>query len=396
MRRDGFPHLKLTRRGVLAGAGGLTLAASHYPLSFAAGLDDRKLVVIILRGALDGLSLVAPWHETDYYAARPTIALAPPGEANGVLATGDGFGLNPNLPFLKTLWDRRQLNFMPAAMSAYRDRSHFDGQDMLETGANTVYGLDDGWLNRALSRLPTSQGALGLGNVVPLILRGEAPVSNWAPTILPPANPEMISRLEILYRNDPLLSASLSAAIATGQIVGDTQSLGNGYEETARAAGRFLAAEGGPSAAAMSFDGWDTHANQGGAQGVLANNLAALNRAIEGLYDELGPWWSKTAVILATEFGRTVEQNGTGGTDHGTGGTALLFGGAVRGGRMLGYWPGLHYAQLHEGRDVYPANDLRSLFKGVLRDHWGVDRADLESVVFPGSAQAAAYEGLIG
>lgn len=386
----------LTRRGVLAGAGGLTLAASHHPLSFAAGLDDRKLVVIILRGALDGLSLVAPWYETSYYAARPTIALAPPGEPGGVLPTGDGFGLNPNLPFLKTLWDNRRLSFLPAAMSAYRDRSHFDGQDMLETGANAVYALDDGWLNRALTRLPTANGALGLGNVMPLILRGAADVSNWAPSVLPPASPEMITRLEILYRNDPLLSASLSAAIATGQIVGDTQSLGNGYEETARAAGRFLAAEGGPSAAAMSFDGWDTHANQGGAQGQLANNLAALNRAIEGLYDELGAWWSKTAVLLVTEFGRTVSQNGTGGTDHGTGGTALLFGGAVRGRRMLGYWPGLHVTNLHEGRDVFPANDLRALFKGVLRDHWGIDRSDLDTLVFPDSASIRPYDGLIG
>lgn len=387
--------IRPTRRGLLAGAGGLTLAAGLSRASFAAGLDDRKLVVVILRGALDGLSLVTPWHDPAYYALRSTIALMPPGEPGGVLPAGDGFGFNPNLPFLKMLWDRNELAWMPAAVSAYRDRSHFDGQDMLETGANAVYASDDGWLNRAISALPQAKDALGIGSAIPLILRGAAPVGSWSPSILPPASAEFVRRLEILYENDPVLSGSLASAIATGTIVGDTSGLGQGYEEMARAAGRLLAADGGPSAAAMSFEGWDTHANQGGAQGQLANNLAALNRAFEGLHEELGAWWSRTAVLVVTEFGRTVAQNGTNGTDHGTGGTSLLFGGAVRGGRMIGWWPGLRATELHEGRDVYPANDLRGLFKGVLRDHWGVDRSALDSAVFPDSSGISPLTGLI-
>lgn len=390
-----FTEMSPTRRTLLAGAGGLTLAAGLSRASFGAGLDDRKLVVVILRGALDGLSLVAPWHDPNYYALRSTIALMPPGESDGVLPAGDGFGFNPNLPFLKTLFDRRELSWMPAAVSAYRDRSHFDGQDMLETGANAVYATDDGWLNRAISSLPAPKDALGIGSAIPLILRGDAAVGSWSPSVLPPASAEFVRRLEILYANDPTLSASLASAIATGTIVGDTQGLGQGYEEMARAAGRLLAAPGGPSAAAMSFEGWDTHANQGGSQGQLANNLSALNRAFVGLHDELGAWWSRTVVVVATEFGRTVAQNGTGGTDHGTGGTALVMGGAVRGGQMLGWWPGLAPGALYVGRDVWPANDLRALFKGVLRDHWGVDRSALDTAVFPESSGIAPLTGLV-
>ena len=390
---DWKSNLSITRRGILqAGAGALAASASGASLALAAGPADRKLVVIILRGAMDGLNVVIPHYENLYYIKRPTLAILPPGEPGGAIPLGDGFGLHPALPGLAAMFNKGEMAFMPAASSSYVERSHFDGQDVLENGTTTGLGALDGWLNRALQALDIPPGTVGVGQTVPLLLKGSATISTWAPSTLPQADPETVNKAMDLYANDPGLKTALQGAIDIGAVIGDPGQLGSGYEKLARAAGKLLAADGGPGAAAMSFNGWDTHASQAN---ILNSNLANLNTALLGLREELGSTWANTAVLVATEFGRTVAENGTGGTDHGVGGVSFLLGGAVKGGRMLGLWPGLSVTALYEGRDVFPANDLRGLFKGVLRDHWGVDLAALDTTVFPGSSAIAPRDNLV-
>jgi uncharacterized protein (DUF1501 family) len=235
-----------------------------------------------------------------------------------------------------------------------------------------------------------------VGAALPLVLRGEAAASSWSPSVLRAADEDTLARLSSLYAEDPLLGPALARAVETDALAGEGEMGGRrgrgpiDYEGSLRPAGR-LVAEGAATLTVVSLDGWDTHANQGAEAGALALRLGALDRGLLALKDELGEKWSSAVVVVATEFGRTAAVNGTRGTDHGTAGAALLLGGAVAGGRLLGDWPGL--AQLHEDRDLRPANDLRALFKGVLRDHWGADRADLDARVFPDSAGVAPMEG---
>ncbi len=387
------PRFHINRRGLLKGSAGvLGLSASGANLAFAAGPEGRKLVVIVLRGAMDGLNVVVPHYENRYYAKRPNIAIPPPGEPGGAIPLMDGFGLHPALPGLAAMFNKGEASFMHAASAPYNKRSHFDGQDVLENGTDSPLGTLDGWLNRALSALNLSPGAVGVGQIVPLILKGEASITTWAPSSLPEADPETIEETLDLYDNDLVLKAALQGAVDVGTLIGDLNQLGSGYEQLTRAAGKLLAADGGPGAAAISFIGWDTHADE---SNILSSNLANLNTALLGLREELGAQWANTAVLMMTEFGRTLAENGTTGTDHGVGGAAFLMGGAVKGGQMIGSWPGLSPVDLYEGRDVFPANDLRSLFKGVLRDHWGVDLAALDTTVFPQSAGVGPKNNLV-
>lgn len=395
---------RFTRRDLFAGAaaaGALSLAAPG--LAFARALDPlaRPLVVVILRGGLDGLAAVAPYADRRYRELRGALALAPPGEADGALDLGDGFGLHPALAELHALYRAGDAAVLHAASTPYRERSHFDGQDVLESGGAHVYGLDDGWLNRALQALEgAAPDALAVGAAPPLILRGDATVSSWSPSVLGGADPDTLARLMDMYASDARLATALASAAATDALAGDMDmgDAGRGrrrlidYDATLRPAGR-LVAEGAATLTVASLDGWDTHANQGAAAGALAVRLAALDRGLAALKAELGAKWATTAVLVATEFGRTAAVNGAGGTDHGTGGAAFLLGGAVQGGRVLGDWPGL--GRLYQDRDVPPTNDLRALFKGVLRDHWGLDRGALDARVFPDSAGARAMEGVV-
>ena len=389
----GKPKLYLNRRGLLKGAAGIAgLSASGANLAFAAGPAGRKLVVIILRGAMDGLNVVVPYYENRYYAKRPNIAILPPGEPGGAIPLMDGFGLHPALPGLAAMFNKGEALFMHAASAPYKERSHFDGQDVLENGTTSPLGTLDGWLNRSLSALNLSPGAVGVGQTVPLVLKGDASITTWAPSKLPQADPETIDETLGLYINDPVLHSALQGAVDIGALIGDLSALGSGYEQLARAAGKLLSVDGGPGAAAISFNGWDTHAEE---TSVLTSNLVNLNAALLGLREELGSQWANTAVLMVTEFGRTLAENGTQGTDHGVGGASFLLGGAVKGGRMIGSWPGLSPVNLYQGRDVYPANDLRTVFKGVLRDHWGVDLSALNTSVFPGSTDVSPTENLV-
>jgi len=362
-------------------------------------------VVVILRGALDGLSAVPPYGDRDYAAARGPLAIRPPGEPQGALDLDGFFGLHPALTGLHERWQARELIVVHATASPYRERSHFDGQNVLENGGDRPSGAASGWLNRALGALPPPRGqGLALGQNVPLILRGPAPVGSWAPSLLPEVEPELVTRLRDLYSNDATLAARLDEATRIGALA-DEEGAG-GAQQMARAgnaarlkaiaetAGRMLAADGGPRIAVMDAGGWDTHAGEGAADGQLAGRLRTLDQGLAALRTGLADAWARSVVLVCTEFGRTVETNGTRGTDHGTGAAALLVGGALAGGRVLADWPGLAPRHRHEGRDLKPTTDLRAVAKGLLADHLRVPAPAL-GAVFPGAERLAPLAGLV-
>jgi uncharacterized protein (DUF1501 family) len=380
------------RHFLTTGLSGLTLSMIGGTASFAqTGASQGKFVFVILRGAMDGLSAVVPYSDPAYRGLRGSIALDGPGTANGVLPLTQGFGLHPSLRGLHGLWQDKQMSFMHAAASAYRDRSHFDGQDVLESGASRVYGAPTGWLNRAISLLPNgpSKEGIGIGRTVPLVLKGSAKAGSWAPAIAEQSDVDTLNRLMDLYAGDTILGPALAMAIETDKTAAGATMMasanqggrGNAlYTPLSQAAARILTAPNGPAACAISFDGWDTHANQGGAQGQLANRFAQLDAAIMALKTGLGPTWARTTIVIATEFGRTARVNGTNGTDHGTGGAAFILGGAVNGQKMIGDWPGL--SRLYQDRDVIPANDVRALFTTGIRTAWGLEEAAIRAQVF--------------
>ncbi len=387
------------RRSFLTGLGaGLVLSATGATASFAGSSDAARgqLVLVILRGALDGLAAVPPVGDRHYRDLRGALALDAGGGAEGVLPLTDGFGLHPALTGLHGLWGAGQLAVMHACATPYRDRSHFDGQDVLEGGTDRLFATS-GWLGRSLGLLSGTGPAVAgvaIARTIPLVLRGAAGASSWTPGIAPDADPEMLARLMDLYADDPLLGPALARAVETDAIAdGMTGSTGGragqggragaagAYVAIAEAAARILSAPEAPAAAVLSFDGWDTHANQGAGRGLLAGRLEALDRALTALRTGLGPRWERTAVVVATEFGRTVRVNGTGGTDHGTGGAAFALGGALAGrGGLMGDWPGL--ARLYQDRDLIPANDLRTLFATAMDAAWGLPRETTLREVF--------------
>lgn len=399
----------ITRRRFLEGAGTLAGVGFLPRLSLAGPDTLGRLVLVILRGGMDGLAAVPPYGDPTYERSRPRVALEEPGTAGGILKLDGTFGLHPGLERLHGLYQAGEVVVVHAMATPYRERSHFDGQDILENGTDTPHARS-GWLNRALDTLSTrdrpetSAHGMALAQSVPMVLRGDAPVESWAPSPLPEVDADTLRRLAELYADEPFFAMRLQSALATDDMAdramggGRRRGRGRGrgqFASLARPAASFLRAPDGPRVAVMEFGGWDTHANQGARQGRLANQLTALDAGIEALRQGLGPVWSETAVIVVSEFGRTVAENGTGGTDHGTAGVGFLIGGAVLGGRILCDWPGIHKSALYEGRDLMPTLDARSLFKAVLRDHLGVPIGPLERDVFPNSAGAAPVDGLI-
>src|SRR5262245_51770 len=405
-----------SRRAALLGSGALFAWTQLPKLARAEGRDPR-LVVIVLRGALDGLGAVAPIGDPDWIRLRGERALAldakPP-----ALALDAFFALNPAMPNLYRLYQAEQATIVHATATPYRERSHFDGQDVLESGFAKPGALDSGWLNRALLALSSAGGvappgarALAVGPVTPLIVRGQAPVMSWSPPRLAPASDDTRARLLELYQHsDPKLALALEGRIRLAALAqGDGTAPASGAQlpaagiERARAyfadaagtAARYLARPDGPRVGAMGFVGWDTHVNEGAADGQLAGLLGALDGALAAMETNMGSAWQETVVVVITEFGRTARINGSNGTDHGTGTVALLVGGALKGGRVLADWPGLRSADLHEGRDLKPTIDLRAVLKGLLRDHLRVDDRALAESVFPDSTGLAATPGLL-
>jgi uncharacterized protein (DUF1501 family) len=417
---------KLSRRGFLETslfAGASTLVASR--LAFANAPTDSRFVFVLLRGALDGLAAVPPVGDPDYAGLRGQIALARSGAGAALPLTGP-FGLHPALEFLHRSYAAQELTVLHAIASPYRERSHFDAQNVLESGELRPHGSGSGWINRALTALPAGKSnhtGVALGANVPLAMRGPAEVASWSPTKIAALDEATLARVTDLYARDPLLSQRLAEALQSDAIATEAQAAANAdpeaavtmaakedvvgqdarekrsynarYAETARAAAGFLKRDDGPRVAMFDTTGWDTHANEGGAQGQLALRLRGLDAALAALKESLGPVWRKTVVLVATEFGRTAAINGTRGTDHGTGAAAFLLGGAVAGGRVLADWPGLARANLLENRDLKPTRDLRTVMKGVLRDHLGVSPAALDAQVFPDSGTVRAMDGLI-
>jgi uncharacterized protein (DUF1501 family) len=400
-----------TRRIFLASAGAFVAWAGLPRLASAAGTRDPRLVVVILRGAMDGLAVVPPVGDPDYAAIRGDLAIGT-GGLEPTLQLNAFFGLNQAMPRFHAAFQQGEALIVHAAATAYRDRSHFDGQDVLETGMTVPRAATTGWLNRVAQVLPTAgtmRGSAGLAAspTVPLILRGPAPILTWTPPDFHPAGSDTLQRLIQLYgETDPELAKVLTAGIGVDRLAAGDDLMGNGPQAThggvkaafaslAGGAGHLLADDAGPRLAAISYDGWDTHASEGADKGRLATLLSALDGALAALKDSMTPVWKDTVVVLMTEFGRTAHINGTEGTDHGTATTAFLLGGGVRGGRVIADWPGLKPQQLYQQRDLAPTTDLRAVLKGVLRDHLGVPERTLAATVFPDSAAVKPIDGLM-
>ena len=421
----------MKRREFLTGtlaAGGALLTSS---VTFANAMQGGKsrLVVVILRGALDGLATVPAYGDQGYAALRGDLAVGKPGTDGGALELDGFFGLHPSLGFMQQAYAAKELIVFHAVASPYRDRSHFDGQNVLETGYPQPHAVETGWLNRALAAMPErlatgKERGISIAPSAPLVMRGPAAVTSWSPSHLAPLDDDTLQRISDLYSRDPLLGRKLAEALAAQAIADEkaaapTQTLsealeaepaagkngrpllaergkpGARYGEVVAAAARFLRQEDGPQVAVFDTTGWDTHFNEGGAKGQLAGRLAGLDAALSALKAGLGPVWNDTAVLLVTEFGRTVAENGTRGTDHGTATAAYLIGGAVSGGRIVADWPGLSPRKLYQNRDLRPTLDVRAVMKGLLAEHLGVPAKALETSVFPDSRAARPLTGLV-
>jgi uncharacterized protein (DUF1501 family) len=404
-----------SRRQLLLASGTLFAWAYLPKLARAEGRDPRFLA-FILRGALDGLATVAPVGDPGWVALRGDNALTLDG-AIPALKLDDFFALNPAMPNLHRMFAAQEAIVVHACATPYRERSHFDGQDVLESGLPKPAVAASGWLNRALAGLAAGgrvdrngSKALGVGPVMPLVVRGPAPVLSWAPQRGQPASADTAQRLLELYRHaDPKLAAVLEendrlkaieqdgamANAGRGKPMPGPGQVRGYFAEVAGTAAKFLAQPDGPRVGALALDGWDTHFNEGIAKGRLSQLLAALDDALAAVKTNMGPAWRETVVALMTEFGRTARINGTEGTDHGTGTVALLVGGALKGGRVIADWPGLKPANLYEGRDLAATTDLRAVLKGLLRDHLRADERVLADNVFPGSAAVKPLAGLL-
>jgi uncharacterized protein (DUF1501 family) len=402
---EGQTSFATSRRALLLG--GASFAAWAYLPKFARAADGRdpRLIVVILRGALDGLATVAPVGDPDYAALHGSIALTPDGP-HAALMLDSFFALHPSMPEFARMYREKHAAVIHAVATSYRDRSHFDGQDVLESGFAGPGRVQSGWLNRALEALPKGErvmSGLAVGPTTPLVLRGAAPTVGWAPVALPQADDDTAARLIELYQHrDPALASALTQGLQLEKVaLGDDMKPKPGANGAAamrlvaRGAAKLMVADDGPRIAALAFDGWDTHANEGGPVGRLAQLLSGLDGALAEFESGLAARWRDTVVVVATEFGRTVRINGTEGTDHGTGTIALLAGGAVKGGRVISDWPSLKPSSLYQGRDLLPTTDLRAVIKGVLRDQFGLAERVLAESVFPDSAATKPMQGLV-
>lgn len=385
----------LSRRTFLA-AGAAAIVPAR--LSFAAMPGDKRFVLIILRGAMDGLTAVPPYADRAYKPARGALAVS---ETD--MQQLDGFfGLHSELKSIGALYQQKQALVLHAIATPYRDRSHFDAQNLLEGGGATAHVEKDGWLNRAISLLGGRSAPLGLAVSVttPLVLSGAAPVTTYAPTALPDVNPDFLVFTQKLLAHDAALAGALQAGMSASAMVDATGSAGmaagmgprQNSAALAAVAAKMLCAEKGPRLAVLDIGGWDTHAGQANR---MTQAMRQLDQVITTLRRDMAAQWSETMVVVVSEFGRTVAANGSGGTDHGTATAAFVLGGAVQGGRVLANWPGLESSKLYQGRDLAPTQDLRSVLKGALAAQYGLTATDIERFVFPGSAAAPLLRDMV-
>lgn len=381
--------IDLQRRRLLGATLCAGAASSWSTLSIAgtATPDATRLAVVILRGGMDGLSAVPAVGDPSFASARGALSQF----ASAPLALDNTFALHPQLTRVHGMFKGGEAVVVHAVGLPYRERSHFDAQQVLESGGAKPYELTTGWLGRALAA--TGARGMALNTAVPLVLRGDATVDTWAPSVLPDPSVDLVARLERMYGGDAALSTALARAKALrfdstmASAMDDASAKGRATGLLAARAAEFLAQPTGPRAVVLEMGGWDTHANQAAANGALTNNLRLLDEGLGTLRDGLtaGNVWKRTVVIVMTEFGREVAMNGTQGTDHGTGGAAFVLGGAVKGGRVLADWPGLAKKDRFGGRDLRTTTDTRAVLKSVLADHLQVPKQRLDADVFPGS-----------
>lgn len=381
----------LSRRTFLAAGSAGTLGTLAFPnIAFARAATDRRFVFIIQRGAADGLHIVAPTGDPSYSGLRGDFAQD--------LATGAKLGsfftLHPALSETAKMYGASEALFVHAVASPYRDRSHFDGQNVLETGGSSAYRLRDGWMNRLLGLLPADEArALALSTTVPMALRGAHEVSSYAQSQLPSPTDDLMSRVSALYASDQQLHGLWSAAMDTRMKAGDAMGAGGGQNGVAvgALAAKMLTGDGA-RIAMIETNGWDTHSGQ---RGRLNVQLRSLDQLLASLKVGLGADWANTLVVVATEFGRTAKPNGTGGTDHGQASVAWLLGGAVRGGAVIADWPGLGASALYESRDLKPTTDLDALIAGALAQHYRLEPVRTMATLFPDSRGVPLRQPLI-
>jgi uncharacterized protein (DUF1501 family) len=382
----------ISRRHFLGGVSAAGLLSTLPGLSFAASVNDKKLVVLLLRGGMDGLHLLSPYADPAYAKLRGALAaeLDKPHKLDG------NFALHPAMSFGSDLFTKKQLLPIVAIAPPYRQRSHFDAQDCLENGSNSPDGASDGWLNRCISVMP-NRDALAIATVMPLMLRGKAEASTWSPPLPSQIDSQLIERLAPLYAADPALAESYRMAIempdgsSKGSAMRGSGS-SNRLVQNMRQAATFMSAANGPSIAFVEDSGWDTHVNEAT---QLQRKFTELDAALKAFHQNATALWNDTVVIIMTEFGRTAAVNGNAGTDHGTGSVMLLAGGAVQGGKIAGQFAGLSAADLNEGRDVRATTDTRAVLKGVLAQHLKISESVLETRVFPDSRNVKLAESLI-
>jgi uncharacterized protein (DUF1501 family) len=367
------------RRTFLTGAGAAAMLLAAPRVLFARAATERRFVFVIQRGAADGLHTVVPYADPAYASLRRELAIDPP----SAIRLDGTFALHPSLVEFGRLYASGQALCVHAVASPYRDRSHFDGQNVLESGGSAPYQLRDGWMNRLVALLPRAgKEPIAFAPTVPLALRGAAEVTSYAPSALAQPSDDLLQRVQQLYANDEQLHALWSAALdarAMAAMNGDVRNQQNPAAIGRLAAG-FLAQADGPRLAMIETNGWDTHSAQ---NGRLANQLKGLDAMIAALHEGLGDAWADTVIVVATEFGRTAAANGTGGTDHGTASAALVAGGAVQGGRVLADWPGLGPGALYEGRDLRPTQDLDALLAGLAAQTFSLDPVRVGRTLFP-------------
>lgn len=383
--------MKLDRRHFLAG-GAAALACTALPkfAVAASAPSDTRFLLVLLRGGLDGLHALQPLGDPAFAALRGDF-VHQPSQPEALHLNAD-FALHGKLGFAAELFAQKQLLPVVAVAPPYRQRSHFEAQDCVENGSSGSSG-NSGWLNRCVAAMPGSKG-LALAAVMPLAMRGAGDVTTWSPPLAKGLDPILWQQLQQLYAADTTLASTFSEidprmeAMAAGKDKTPAFAL----PQAMAAAAKFMAAPNGPRIGFVEDTGWDTH---GGQLTVLNRKLAELDAGLQVFHADAAPIWQKTVVAVVTEFGRTAAINGTGGTDHGTGGAAFLAGGAVNGGRIAGDWPGLGRAQLNDGRDLLATTDMRAMFKGVLRDHFALDASVLARSVFPESIGLSPLSGLL-
>ena len=380
----------LTRRSFIA-ASTAAFALAQTSVVFARANTERRFVFIIQRGAADGLSIVAPTGDPAFAGVRGDFAQ----DSSGGAKLGSFFTLHPALAETAKMYADRQALFVHAVASPYRDRSHFDGQNVLETGGSAAYRLKDGWMNRLLGLLPADEAkALALSSTVPAALRGSHEVGSYAMSQLPSPSDDLLARVAALYEGDQQLHALWTAAMDTRMKAGDPMQAGGGGQKgaaTGALAAKMLLGDGA-RIAMIETGGWDTHSGQ---RGRLNAALRDLDQLLAALKTGLGSEWANTLVVVATEFGRTARPNGTGGTDHGQASAAMLLGGAVAGGKVVSDWPGLSNAALYEGRDLRPTTDLDALFAAALAQHFVLEPARVMTTLFPETRGTALRQPLI-